>query len=491
MAEAATALDPDLFVLYLGNNEVTGPFGPGTVFTSTSPPRLGVGASIWMRKSRVGQLLRRAKGAFSPATSQVRGTGMEVFVDRPVAEDDPAMDRVYESFRSNLEAICDLAKSNGVPVVLATVGTNLRHSAPFASLSVSKIEDILGEELELRQSGDYRGAAQKMHAAVELAPDCAEVHYRLGRLQLALGDTLVGRQELIRARDLDSLRFRADSRIESIIAEVARDRAKQGVHFVDVAADLDRGSSYGIAGREFFLDHVHLDLRGNHAVASALGPAVEAALSATRSDWSAAESSDKAGGLSVSATAQYLAYTPWTRSDLLRQVMAETRVPPFVNQSDHEEQLGRLKSEVQSLDTLLGQQDLSNLWPIYAQSLRRHPGDGIRIYEAARFLQSGLKDPERAESLWREVTRILPHFAAAWNSLADCVAAQSRPAEAREFLERSLDLDPAQPQVLWNLARLLESSGNPGAATQRLRELLRLAPENVAAQRMLEKLDRR
>jgi len=58
---------PDVVVVYAGNNEVVGPFGPGTVLTGR-PPGLGlVRLSLAIGTTRVGQLLGRARRSSSGA----------------------------------------------------------------------------------------------------------------------------------------------------------------------------------------------------------------------------------------------------------------------------------------------------------------------------------------------------------------------------------------------------------------------------------------
>ena len=39
IARECVRCEPDAFVIYMGNNEVVGPFGPGTIFTSGAPPQ--------------------------------------------------------------------------------------------------------------------------------------------------------------------------------------------------------------------------------------------------------------------------------------------------------------------------------------------------------------------------------------------------------------------------------------------------------------------
>src|SRR5262249_30097341 len=82
---------PDVVVVYAGNNEVVGPFGPGTALTGRPPGLALVRASIALGTTRIGQLLgsfgRRGK---DPAEWR----GMEMFLDHRVSVDDPAMAQV-------------------------------------------------------------------------------------------------------------------------------------------------------------------------------------------------------------------------------------------------------------------------------------------------------------------------------------------------------------------------------------------------------------
>ena len=62
-ARQAAALEPDLFVVYMGNNEVVGPYGPGSVNLSNTPPLWMIRASVWLGGTRTGQLMKRLIGS--------------------------------------------------------------------------------------------------------------------------------------------------------------------------------------------------------------------------------------------------------------------------------------------------------------------------------------------------------------------------------------------------------------------------------------------
>ena len=76
VAKDCARYEPDLFVIYMGNNEVVGPYGPGTVLTPALSNlhliRLGIAA----RKTRIGQLLSGlTRGAAGRGAHALAGHG--------------------------------------------------------------------------------------------------------------------------------------------------------------------------------------------------------------------------------------------------------------------------------------------------------------------------------------------------------------------------------------------------------------------------------
>ncbi|HEY4760239.1 MAG TPA: hypothetical protein VIH42_06645, partial [Thermoguttaceae bacterium] len=103
IARDCAAYQPDLFIVYMGNNEVIGPYGPGTVFQQWSPKLWFVRTSIWVKATRVGQLIDDVVGYFhSKKGHPARWHGMQMFLGNQVAADDPRMAAVYENYRRNL-----------------------------------------------------------------------------------------------------------------------------------------------------------------------------------------------------------------------------------------------------------------------------------------------------------------------------------------------------------------------------------------------------
>src|SRR6185295_10746831 len=77
----------------------------------------------------------------------------------------------------------------------------------------------------------------------------------------------------VRARDLDTLRFRADTTINRLIREAAARHRAAGVGFVDVDEEFRKASPHGLPGDDLLYEHVHMTFAGNYVIAHALADA--------------------------------------------------------------------------------------------------------------------------------------------------------------------------------------------------------------------------
>lgn len=128
LARGLARQKPDLFIIYSGNNEVVGPYGPGTALTSSAMSLPVIRASIFARSSRLGQLLVKV------GTQKKEWRGMEMFLDRQVPASSPLMKYAYANFEANLHDTVEVARDSGARVIVSTVATNLKDCAPFASM---------------------------------------------------------------------------------------------------------------------------------------------------------------------------------------------------------------------------------------------------------------------------------------------------------------------------------------------------------------------
>lgn len=423
----------DYWIIYMGNNEVVGPFGAGTVFGRQVPSLIFIRANLALKSTRLGQLFDALRLKF---TRQV-GTpaiweGMEMFLKQQVAQDDPRMAKVYEHFETNLRDIIQLGAKSRAQVMVAAVASNLKDCAPFVSLRRPGLDNAQQAEWEkFYHSGMDHERATTLTAALasyqsasKLDDQYAELHFRMGRCQLALGHNVEARKSFEQARDLDALRFRADARINQSIHGAGG--TMTGSKLVDAVALIARQSPQNIPGEELFYEHVHFNFAGNYAIARALAEQIMGAATNTAVLPGEAE------------CARRLAFTDFDRHRVLDEVRQRLELPPFNSQLGHEERDQRLREQLKRLDKA----SLTNAVAIYEQAITHAPNDSVLRENYATLLQDSGQARE-AEVQWRKAVELIPHSEQAWFGLGNLLDSDGRAGEAvpvfREALRRSPD----------------------------------------------------
>ena len=65
IAKSCARFEPDLMVVYLGNNEVVGPYGAGTIFSPLSPNLAMIRANAAISSMKTGPLRFRAHVSYT------------------------------------------------------------------------------------------------------------------------------------------------------------------------------------------------------------------------------------------------------------------------------------------------------------------------------------------------------------------------------------------------------------------------------------------
>ncbi len=484
IARDCARLDPDLFVVYLGHNEVVGPYGAATIFRPLSSSLGGAGlplirAGIALRALRLGQL---ADGMLSGAGTEPRQwQGMEMFLEQRIAADDPRLEPVYGHLRQNLADIVAAAEDAGASTVLVTVAANLRHQPPFASLHRSDLEDadlerwqtLFDQGVRGLSEGRHEAATRDLEAAAAIDAAHAELHFHLGYARLGLGRPEAARESFLRARDLDALRFRADTRINGVIREVAAAEAGRGAVLVDAERALAEATG-GIPGDELFHEHVHLRFAGNYALAKAVLDAVEDRLPAT------IRTPAPAPLPPIAAVAERLALTPFDQYDLERDILRIVARPPFVGQSGHRARIEGMRRRLAGLRRGLTAEVWNASEAIYRQQLELDPDNlELRRRFATRLQAQGRAADAAAE--WRTLVERLPGIPVWHANLALALADDRRPAEALAELEELAVSWPQDPAIRVNLGIVLESEERFEEATLHYRQALALDPDDPVA----------
>ncbi|HVZ65949.1 MAG TPA: tetratricopeptide repeat protein [Lacunisphaera sp.] len=437
VAKNLAAFAPDVFIVYLGNNEVVGPYGPGSAFLSKMPPLWLIRLSEAVKFSRTGQLVASLLEKLPRASRRAPAwDGMAMFVDNAVRGDDPRLEKVYRNFEANLGDIVRVATKSGAQTILCTVVANLRDSAPFLSLH----QPGLGAtELAAWQTAFERGrrewlldedaaARSDLEEALRIDPQYADTSFLLGTLELRAGHLDAARKLLVDALHWDALRFRPDPRLNQIIREVAAGKASR-VSLVDVARELgaDPESPGPPAGREWLFEHVHFDWAGNDRVAQLLARAVEATQGARMT--AAGPWLDSAG------VARALAYTPHERLAVLRHNADIVRRPPFSNQLTYFLDQAKLAREMAGLEAA-GRQPptLRQAAAMTAAALASDP-DNPDLHTIAEGLALESGDIEHALAEARRAAALLPADLALWGDQASLLSQLGRFDEAAAVLD--------------------------------------------------------
>lgn len=475
---------PDLFIILVGNNEVVGPYGPGTVLGAYSPARSLIRAGIWFKSTRTAQLMENQISRFRAPEKPREWEGMAMFLGHLVAYDDPRLQTVYENFQANLAEVCRIARRAGARVILCTVPVNLKDSAPFASVhqtglsaeNKSRWQRLYDEAVQKAKTGQYRAAADQFREAARFDDGFADSHYRLARCLLALQQAKEANEHFIRALDLDALRFRADTRINDSIRQVAA-AAGPGVELADVARAFAGASGVeaGAPGEELFYEHVHLNFTGNYLLAGMILPRVEAALPER-----IRRRKEDRPAPSEGQVAEALALTDWDRDRSAMEMLGMMLQPPFTSQADFGERKPLLERKLAALKEKWAapgkfasvRQDYAK----YTAALRRDPDD-LDIREILAELLSKSGNSAGAVEQYRALVGRVPGVARWHAELAHELAEGGSLPEARSEAELALRLDPQIAASHFTVGFVLEHTGQPAEAMAEYETVLRMKPD--------------
>lgn len=458
MAEEVAAQHPDAVLIYAGQNEYYGALGAASRLTVPG----GVTAvRFYMRLIRLRFVLALRNGIArvmsrkNPNGDLEAASLMEILArDRQIPLGGGRYEAGAHQFESNLEAICRFFKRKRVAVFVGSLASNLRDQPPFAA-----------------NANAARGSADSTFAA--------------GSAAFVAGDSTLADSLFTRARDLDVVRFRAPSEFNDIVTRVT---TRTGAKYVPVAEAFVAASPGGAPGSNIFLEHVHPTRAGQALLGRVF---FESLLSS--------------GLLGRGADTTHL--RPWndyTRGTELtpfdeRIAYHTTRTLksrwPFVPVSQQRDYRGEY-TPTSLLDSLAFAVSAGARWELaklrlggdyerrmqfdsavaeYAGLARDAPFNSEPWLLTARALGRAGKRAE-AETALRRAVAIRP-TPAALNVLGTRAAQQREPSRAIPYFEQSLALEPAQPEILYQLSLAYGVTRNIAAARETALRLARIAPD--------------
>jgi tetratricopeptide (TPR) repeat protein len=454
----------DFWLVFAGNNEVIGPFGAGTVFGHQAPSLTTVRTALALKTTRVGQLLTRA---LQSEAEPKQWEGLEFFLQWKIAPDSPRLDRVYASFAANLQDITRFGQASGATVLLSTVPVNLYDFPPLASVhrpdlspeQLATWEKSFTSGLQAQAEERFHDALAHFEQAAEIDDTFAQLEFERARCQLALQQSPAAETSFRRARDLDALRFRADSRLNDLIRQTAQ---AHETLLVDADAEFAR-----FAERDLFYDHVHLNFAGNYRAALLFAAELE-------QHWPGARP-NQLPWLTEAEVAGRLAYTDFDEERVAGEMRARLRRPPFTAQSNFRARDERWGATIAALSA-----PLTGAVSNYQAAVAAAPGDWVLHANFGRLLMTA-GDYSGAATECAVVTQLMPHSAEGWANRGRLARLTGETIRAKEFLQQALKLQPESVMVHTEFGILEAARGETENARRHFRSALRLDPGNTEA----------
>ena len=235
-------LDPDIILIYTGHNEFYGTLG--------SSSAEGISTSSILRRTylnlypialfQFGYRFYKNITASSSETSNRNTTMSRLMTSSDIPLHGPLYNQTLNDFHENLMSIYDYASHDEIPIVISTVVSNLKDQSPMGDNDEANLYKLQADSTYTR------------------------------------GDIDLARDLYVLARDTDPIRFRAPSRINSVIREFTQ---HTGSHLVDIEKNYRDLCTSGIEDSSCFTDHLHPNYTGYTHIAqefyNALIPIIE------------------------------------------------------------------------------------------------------------------------------------------------------------------------------------------------------------------------
>ena len=298
LAREARRLEPDLFVVYTGNNEVMGDLldacvRPGQVWLATTldrslgfrllrralagpwtppPAEVALQAQAACVGGRIAEAWSRGRRRTAGALDPVHAPG----VARPAQRWDPVAGAVRARLVEAVDVLALQAAQDQVPVLLAVPPVHLR-SPPGRALGGpgTTAETAAAVDAHVRRAPVEGLPAWT--AALRLDPHRADVLHGWGRARLDLGgDMAPARAALQAAVDHDYAARRPTSAVQDTLRAACR--RWDHVWCVDLPEVLAAQAGEAVLPSAWFVDHCHPSTEGNRRIAAVLSARATAVL---------------------------------------------------------------------------------------------------------------------------------------------------------------------------------------------------------------------
>lgn len=283
LMEELIEYEPDLFIIYVGQNEF---LERRTYSDLISTPRAVRETAAILGHSRVYSSVRKLMGNSGSSGAKVASDAsllpseVNTILDGSVGPEDYKRDikqrsQIVSHYRFNLARMIEIARSVGADVILVNPAVNERSMSPFLSQhrddlnpeDKARWDTLISQAAGHQKSGEFENALMALDQALEIDPLYAQTHFSRGEVLFALNRYQEAKISFQRAIDEDVCPLRMVSEMRPVITEVA---AQYNVPVVDFQRMIEARTDSGITGEEWFLDHVHASIEGYKELALSL-----------------------------------------------------------------------------------------------------------------------------------------------------------------------------------------------------------------------------
>lgn len=514
MASDVLDFQPDLLIVYDGHNEFYGALGIAS-HESLGSVRWLTKLSLRLIHLRSFLLLRNwfiaAAGIFrhAPPDDPSRSL-MEVLAS---GEHIKYGSRTYRNcldmFKGNLDDLRALADEHRLPVIVASQVSNLRDQPPFVSIDDEDVREdarrSFHQEYERGMSewreGKVASAAEDFRRAIASDSLHADAHYALARCLDSLGLKAAAREEYVKSRDDDQLRFRASSDFNKAIRSIADDRY---VFFADMEKAFQVESPDSLVGRSLMLEHLHPDSRGAFIVARTYAHLMrEHGLLATRGEWAAADTVPEEtlwAERSVTALDEAIAQrrtevltSGWpfkTGTPIVEAIPATDTLKTIAEQVTRRKWSWRQGHEA-AADFYLSRNDREDATREYRTIIDQLPFAGVQYYLRLAELLLEQKRIGEFAGVLRSSLEVKPTISA-YRALGDVALNDGRAAEAVDYYEKMSSFPQSRREQADNqcaLALAYHRAGRDREAGLLVGKILELTPGYPPAMKLLKDLE--
>ncbi len=381
------------------------------------------------------------------------------------------------------------------------------HRIGLTDGQLKKWDEIYRQGVTYETSSEYDKAVQQYLLAAEIDDSFADLQFRLGRCYWSMEEFIKARDRYTKARQLDTLRFRADSRINEVITNAASGRSAEGVYLADAVKAFEKISPHNTPGEELFYEHVHLNFRGNYALAKEFFRQAEEILPERIKSKKAKE----LPLLTIKQCAEDLAFTAYDRYTVFSELLdSSLEHPPFTNQLYHDQRIEKIQRKIEQLKPHA--KAPRRTMARYSQAIQKAPSDrwlrwkygsvlekigedlaAIEQYKELlysmpncylshtrlTFLLAECGDAETAIHHGLEAIDIKPTNALALSYLAKAYQCQGMLDKAEEYYHKAIRYKRIHVASYLGLGAVLHEQGKIDEVVETLREGLLFAPDSV------------